>query len=83
MKIDRSITLFLNYCRSKQLRPKMLQSYEQTLALFAKWLRESEKIEEVDQIREITIREYMSVLPTDTKSTPLAMRGADFICRIP
>ena len=59
MKIDRSITLFLNYCRSKQLRPKTLQSYEQTLALFAKWLRESEKIEEVEEIMEITIREYM------------------------
>ena len=55
MKIDRSITLFLNYCRSKQLRPKTLQSYEQTLALFAKWLRESERIKEVEEIREITI----------------------------
>ena len=59
MKIDRSITLFLNYCRSKQLRPKTLQSYEQALGLFAKWLRENEQIEEVEEIKEITIREYM------------------------
>ena len=49
MKIDRSITLFLNYCRSKQLRPKTLQSYEQTLALFAKWLRESEKLRKLER----------------------------------
>jgi len=29
MKIERGITLFLNYCRSKQLRPKTIGSYEQ------------------------------------------------------
>ena len=72
MKIDRSITLFLNHFRSKQLRPKTLQSYDQALGLFVKWLKENEQIEEVEEIREITIREYIASSARETtKHKPL------------
>ena len=32
--------MFMDYCRSKQLRPKTMASYEQTLKLFSRWLKE-------------------------------------------
>lgn len=38
------ISRFVDYCHSKQLRPKTLTSYEQTLKLFARWLEEAEHI---------------------------------------
>lgn len=58
MHVEKSIGLFLNYCRSRQLRERSIQSYEQALRLFAVWLREGEGIEDVDDIRERTVREY-------------------------
>ena len=33
--------MFMDYCRSKQLRPKAMGSYEQTLKLFVRWLKEN------------------------------------------
>ena len=50
MKMERGITLYLNYCRSKQLRPRTIGSYEQALRLFARWLREAEGIENVEKV---------------------------------
>ena len=40
MNFQRMIALFMDYCMSKQLRPKTMKSYEQALQLFARWLRE-------------------------------------------
>ena len=72
MKIEKSIQLFLNYCLSKQLRPKTMLSYEQALVLFKNWLKESEGIEDVEDIREITIRNYMLSLKQRGKYTVCA-----------
>ena len=43
--MNRMIGLFMDYCHSKQLRPRTLLSYEQALKLFAVWLKESEGVE--------------------------------------
>ena len=40
MNLQRMIAMFMDYCRSKQLRPKTMDSYEQTLKLFSRWLKE-------------------------------------------
>ena len=40
MNFQRMIALFMDYCQSKQLRPKTMKSYEQALQLFARWLRD-------------------------------------------
>ena len=58
MKVDRSLELFSNYCRSRQLRPRTMQTYRQSIRLFAAWLRERE-IEDVEEIHEMTIRDYI------------------------
>lgn len=39
MDFQRMILLFMEYCLSKQLRPKTMRAYEKTLRLFAKWLQ--------------------------------------------
>ena len=54
------IALFMDYCMSKQLRPKTLQSYEQALKLFARWLRDEMGIEDVDDVKEPHIRSYIN-----------------------
>ena len=37
---DWQLDEFMVYCRSRQLREKMMNSYEQTLRLFERWCRE-------------------------------------------
>ena len=43
---------FMICCKSKDLRRKTMQSYEQTLRLFERWCRESLDICTVDEISE-------------------------------
>ena len=69
MQIEKSISVFLNYCRSKQLRPKTIRSYEQGLMLFARWLRVSEGVDLVEQICEMTLRDYVLYLQERGKYT--------------
>ena len=58
MKTERGIHTFLQSCRSKQLQQRTIKTYEQGLLLFAAWLKESEDVEEIEQIREMTVRDY-------------------------
>ena len=59
----------MDYCSSKQLRLRTLQSYEQTLQLFARWLREEMGIEVVDDVKEPHIRAYINDLQQRGKYT--------------
>ena len=54
---------------SKQLRPKTLQSYEQALQLFARWLREEMGVEDADDVKEPHIRSYIIDLQKRGKYT--------------
>ena len=67
--MNRMIGLFMDYCRSKQLRPKTMLSYEQALKLFAVWLKESEEIRDVERIKEGHIRRYIMELQSRGKYT--------------
>ena len=49
---DYYIDEYMYYCRSRKLRPKTMQSYEQTLRLFERWCKEEEGIAEPNQVRE-------------------------------
>ena len=53
---------FMLFCRSRQLREKTMNSYEQTLRLFEKWCWERFQIENVDQITESVVRRYINDL---------------------
>ena len=57
------------FCRSRQLREKTMNSYEQALRLFEKWCKESLEIETVDKITENVIRRYINELQERGKYT--------------
>ena len=59
LNLQRMIVLFMDYCRSKQLRPKTMASYEQTLKLFSRWLKEKYDIENAEEVKEPHIRAYV------------------------
>jgi len=60
---------YMYYCRSRKLRPKTMNSYEQTLWLFERWLRESEGVEDVRKVTEATVRRYIVDLQQRGKYT--------------
>lgn len=59
MFLQRTITLYMEDCRSRQLRPKTMISYEQTLKLFSLWIEEQKGIFKVEDIKEKHIHEYI------------------------
>ena len=62
MQIEKSIRGFLNDCRSRQLRPKTILSYEQSVRLFAGCLKQERGIDRGEQVDEMTLREYILYL---------------------
>jgi len=61
--------MFMDCCRSKQLRPKTMASYEQTLKLFSRWLKEKYDIENAEEVKEPHIRAYIVDLQQRGKYT--------------
>lgn len=59
LNLHKMFALFMEYCRSKQLRPKTMDSYERTLKLFARWLEEKMNIANVQVVNEPHIRAYV------------------------
>ena len=59
----------MDYCQSKQLRPKTMASYEQTLKLFARWMEEEKRIARAEDVTEQHVREYIIDLQKRGKYT--------------
>ena len=68
--------LYMKYCHSRQLRPKTMLSYEQTLKLFFAWIEEREGITQVEAIRDKHIRNYIIELQERGKYTFCAVDGS-------
>ena len=60
---------FMLYCRTNQLRPKTMASYEQTLRLFQRWLKEELQIENVNEVTEPIIRQHTAPYSYEFSST--------------
>ncbi len=56
MRFDYLISEYMVYCRSRQLREKTMNSYEQALRLFERWCYEQMNIDSVDKITESIVR---------------------------
>ena len=56
---DFFIDEYLYNCQSRRLRPKTMNSYEQTLRLFERWVKEQEGVETPAEVHEQTIRRYI------------------------
>ena len=67
MEMKKMIPLFMDYCLSRQLRPKTMLSYEQANRLFALWLEESEGVKHVEEIKDMHIRRYIIELQSSGK----------------
>ncbi len=67
--IDYWIDEYMVYCRSRQLREKTMNSYEQALRLFERWCQEQMKIDDISKITENMIRRYINDLQERGKYT--------------
>ena len=59
-EFDQHIDEYMIYCRSRQLRPKTMLSYERTLRLFERWCRDEMDIDSLDDVTENVIRRYIT-----------------------
>ena len=66
---DWQISEYMVYCRSRQLRKKTMDSYEQGLRLFERWSQEQMGIDDVSRITEAVIRRYINDLTERGKYT--------------
>ena len=66
---DYYIDEYMYNCRSRKLRPKTMQSYEQSLRLFERWCQEEVNITEPGQVLESTVRHYICSLQERGKYT--------------
>lgn len=64
---DFEIDDFMTHCEYKNLSPKTIASYEQTLRLFATYLKEKERIEQAKQVKSEHITNYVADLQTRGK----------------
>ena len=69
LSFDYQIDEFMVYCRSKELRAKTIESYEQVLRLFERWCKDELNITQVDQVTESVIRRYITNLQERGKYT--------------
>ncbi|EHQ90205.1 tyrosine-type recombinase/integrase [Desulfosporosinus youngiae] len=61
-QFEASIEEFMLYCSSKNLSKKTIKSYEQTLNLFALYLKEENQIERIEDVKKTHIRLYVKYL---------------------
>ena len=66
----------MHHYHSRQLRPKTMLSYEQTLKLFGVWLADTTAVTRVEDIREKHIRAYIVELQERGKYMQVADRKA-------
>lgn len=71
-QIDYDIDDFMNYCEVKNLSKKTINSYEQTLRLFALFLKSECNVKEAGEVKETHIREYIKHLQERGKYTVVA-----------
>ena len=69
MKIEYQMNEFLNSCVEKGLSKKTCKSYEQTLILFALYLKKTHKIEDAAKVKTEMIREYLQYIKERGKYT--------------
>ena len=76
---DYYIDEYMYNCRSRKLRPKTMQSYEQTLRLFERWCLEEANITAPGQVLDSTIRHGESIPSMQQRTVPLpiTLQGAE------
>lgn len=79
MKLDYQIDDFMEYCVEKGLSRRTLTSYEQTLILFAQYLKNHHGVEDAVKVNRDMIREYIDYMRKRGKYTVVGNeRSKDF-----
>lgn len=60
-KIDMEVDDFINYCDYKGLATKTIGSYEQTLKLFLRYLKEECNVTNSNQVTETYLENYRNI----------------------
>lgn len=71
-QIDYEVDEFIDYCTSKNLSTKTIGSYEQTLRLFIRYLKDECNITSTGDVKEQTIKEYLTNIKERGKYTAVA-----------
>lgn len=69
MELSRIIALYMDDCHARQLRPKTMLSYEQSLGMFRVWLEEVHGITRLEGVKDIHLRSYLNDLQKRGKYT--------------
>lgn len=69
MKIEYQIEDFMDYCIEKGLSKKTCRSYEQTLVLFARYLKDEKNINDAGNVKPEMIRDYIKYIRDRGKYT--------------
>ena len=67
--LQQMMDIFMDYCTSKQLRPKTMKAYEQSLWLFIRWVAERYGVDSMEKLKEAHIRAYIVELQKRGKYT--------------
>lgn len=79
MMIDYVIDDFMIYCQEKDLRPKTIFSYETTLRLFTRYIKDNLNIENISDVKEETVKDYISYTKERGKYTIVANKNTSYI----
>lgn len=69
MKIEYQIEDFMDYCVEKGLSKKTCRSYEQTLVLFARYLKDEKNVNDAGNVKAEMIRDYIKYIRDRGKYT--------------
>jgi integrase/recombinase XerD len=72
VQFDYDIDDFMSGCQLRDLRPKTMQSYEQSLRIFEKYMVEVQQVTEAAAVKEGHIKEYIQYLRGRGKYTVVA-----------
>lgn len=70
-QFDYDVDNFMDYCVAQQRRPKTMQSYEQSLRMFGRYLEDVYNITDASETKELHIREYIKYMELRGKYTVL------------
>lgn len=74
--LDYQIDDFMMYCQQKDLRIKTIASYEDTLRLFARYMKDEHDISRSQDIKEQHVREYIEFTKSRGKYTFVADKNS-------
>jgi len=62
MKMEELAKEFIFDCKVRELAPRTVRNYEKQLAYFVRFLKQNQKIENVEELKPIHIKQFIAML---------------------